>query len=720
MTGRNTTPPGRYDPRRGVPPPAAGPDPEADSAPSAAPLDPLDLRERLALNRTGTFDWDLDRATLALDPCALDVFDLRPDEYDGQPATLAARLPPEEAYRLDAAVSQAVQDGAPSYGAYFRVHCRDGTPRWTHTQGHILRNADGRPYRVAGLVREAGTEMADSVLLRSLQENRQRQTAMVQQTTAALSRALSVADVTRVLTGTGGARRFGADALILGLVDNDRFEVIAITGLPGTTPEDMMASRLDDTLPLSDAALSRRATFLSSRGELMARYPRLRPYLDRIPSGSAVFLPLVAQDRAIAALGLFNAEPKQHSAEDRNLALALAGVVAQSLQRAMLFDQEREFATGLQATMLPRRVPDIAGGEVTVRYHAASTGRDIGGDWYDVIPLPQGRTGLVVGDVQGHDTHAAAVMGQLRIALRAYATEGHSPETVLVRASRFLAELETERFATCTYVQADLESGALHVARAGHLGPLVWDAAGHTDWHPVRGGLPLGLATAFGQDHFPETQLFLEPDSTLLLCTDGLVEQPGQDITAGIDALAAAVRNGPAELEALADQLSDQLWARPGSDDDMALVLLHRAPSAGTTTITPRFRLHVHQADPSGASEVRAMLRRTMDQWRAGSIAYDIEVAATELITNALTHTDSGALVTVELLPSGARGRARRRVRLEVEDRSSRWPRRRTPGETATSGRGLMMVEALSDSWGAEPRGSGKALWCEFALPGEE
>ncbi|CAM5585179.1 SpoIIE family protein phosphatase OS=Streptomyces rimosus subsp. rimosus (strain ATCC / DSM 40260 / JCM 4667 / NRRL 2234) OX=1265868 GN=SRIM_035220 PE=4 SV=1 [Streptomyces rimosus subsp. rimosus] len=85
---------------------------------------------------------------------------------------------------------------------------------------------------------------------------------MVQQTTAALSRALSVADVTRVLTGTGGARRFGADALILGLVDNDRFEVIAITGLPGTTPEDMMASRLDDTLPLSDAALSRRAAFL--------------------------------------------------------------------------------------------------------------------------------------------------------------------------------------------------------------------------------------------------------------------------------------------------------------------------------------------------------------------------------------------------------------------------------------------------------------------------
>ncbi|MFH9419496.1 SpoIIE family protein phosphatase [Streptomyces sp. NPDC017529] len=722
MTGRDGVPPGGHDPRRDDPDRAAGPRPGADRAGDRPPLDPVPLRDRLGLNRTGTFDWDLDRGVLELDPCGLEVFDLRPDEYDGRPATLTTRLAPEEGYRLDAAVSQAVQSGAHSYGAYFRVHCRDGAPRWTHTRGRILRDARGRPYRIVGLVQEAGTELADSALLRSLREDRQRQTQMVQQTTAALSRALSVADVTRVLTGTGGARRFGADALILGLVDNDRFEVIAITGLPGATPEEMMASRLDDTLPLSDAALSRRATFLGSRGELIARYPRLRPYLDRVPMGSAVFLPLVAQARVVGALGLFNSEPKQHSAEDRNLALALGGVVAQSLQRAMLFDQEREFATGLQATMLPRRVADIAGGAVTVRYHAARTGRDIGGDWYDVIPLPQGRTGLVVGDVQGHDTHAAAVMGQLRIALRAYAAEGHSPETVLVRASRFLAELETERFATCTYVQADLESGALHIARAGHLGPLVWDAAGHTDWHPVRGGLPLGLATAFGQDHFPETQLFLEPESTLLLCTDGLVEQPGRDIAAGIDALTAAVRDGPADLEALADRLSDQLWARPGSGDDMALVLLHRDPSPGTATATPRIRLHVHQADPSGASEVRAVLRRMMDQWRAGPVAYDIEVAATELITNALTHTDSGALVTAELLPAGtgARGAGRRRVRLEVEDRSSRWPRRRTPGETATSGRGLMMVEALADSWGAEPRGAGKALWCEFALPGEE
>ncbi|MFD9206162.1 SpoIIE family protein phosphatase [Streptomyces sioyaensis] len=707
MTGPIVEPSGEdYDPR-------ADRDqrPVTEAAPGVSHHEPIGLRQRLSLNRMGTFDWDLDRRFMDLDPDAMDVFDLRPGEYDGAPMSLVTRVPPEEGLRLDEALTQALRDGHSSYGVYFRVQCRDGTQRWTHAQGRILHNADGMPYRIIGIVREATRELADSALLRSLHQERQRQTVMVQQTTAALARALSVKDVTRVLTDSGGARRFGADGLLLGLVTNDRFEVIAAAGLEGEVPDDMMTSRLDDTLPLADTARSRRPLFLGSRSDLIARFPRLRPYTEVLPTGSAAFLPLVAQDAVIGALGLFNAEPAAPSPEARNLALALAGVVAQSVQRATLFDQEREFATGLQATMLPRRLPPIAGGAVTVRYHPASVGRDVGGDWYDVIALPQGRTGLVVGDVQGHDTHAAAVMGQLRIALRAYASEGHSPETVLVRASRFLSELDTERFATCTYIQADLESGALHLARAGHLGPLISNASRHIDWPEVRGGLPLGLATAFGHDHFPETQLFLEPGSTLLLCTDGLVEQPGHDISSGIDALSQAVREGPTELEALADRLSDQLWATPGSEDDMALLLLHRLPGPGPAT-TPRLRLHVHQADPSGTAEVRAALRRTLDQWRAGSVSHHIEVAASELIANALTHTESGALVSVELLPGTPR-----RIRLEVEDRSSRWPRRRSPGETATSGRGLLLVEAFADRWGAEPRGAGKALWCEFAVP---
>lgn len=177
--------------------------------------------------------------------------------------------------------------------------------------------------------------------------------------------------------------------------------------------------------------------------------------------------------------------------------MALGTSIAQSLQRAMLYEQEHDLAEGLQQAMLPRRIPAVPGAQVAVRYRSARLGRDIGGDWYDLIPLPGGRVGAVIGDVQGHDTHAAAVMGQLRIVLRAYAAEGHSPATVMARASVFLHELDTDRFATCTYAEVDLTTGVVQVVRAGHVDPLVRDVDGSCRRMPSEGGLPLGLSAEF-------------------------------------------------------------------------------------------------------------------------------------------------------------------------------------------------------------------------------
>lgn len=245
---------------------------------------------------------------------------------------------------------------------------------------------------------------------------------------------------------------------------------------------------------------------------------------------------------------------------------------------------------------------------------------------------------------------------------------------MLARASRFLAELDTERFATCMYAQVDLETGGVRAVRAGHLGPLIRHTDGRTGWPNVRGGLPLGLASIFEREEFPETRLDLVPGETLVLCTDGLVEEPGTTITQGMEALAHAVRTGPQGAGALADHLSDRLWERWGSGDDVALLVLRRAPDPGTHR-APRIHQYVHQADPEGLSEARYALRQALRDWGMPDLADDVELAAGELLVNALLHTDGGAVLTMEVLPEPVR-----RIRLWVKDRSSVWPRRLHPG----------------------------------------
>ncbi|MCY0951781.1 SpoIIE family protein phosphatase [Streptomyces sp. H27-S2] len=668
--------------------------------------------ERLALNGMGSFEWDLGDGTLVLDEAGMTVFDLEPDGFDGTPEGLGVRIPPEDGVRLGETVVAVLDSGGETYGAYFTVHRRDGRDQWTHTQGRVLRDADGRAYRIVGIVRDATAELAQATQLRKLESARAQQSTIVQRTTDALSRAVTVDDVTAALTGAGALERLGADGLALGLVEGGTMKMIAMSGESLEILGERSTTRMDGSLPLSQTVLTRKARFVTSLAALGEEFPLLRDYLGRIRYDAAAYLPLIAQARAIGGLVLFYRRRTDFSPEERNLCLGLAGIVAQSLQRALLFDQEREFATGLQAAMLPRRIPEITGGEIAVRYHAAWSGREVGGDWYDVISLPRDRVGIVVGDVQGHDTHAAAIMGQLRIALRAYAGEGHSPSTVLARASRFLAELDTERFATCMYAQVDLESGSVRAVRAGHLGPLIRHTDGRTGWPNVRGGLPLGVATLFAQEEFPETRLDLVPGETLVLCTDGLVEEPGTAITQGMEALAQAVRSGPQGAGALADHLLDRLWERWGSGDDVALLVLRRAPDPGTHR-APRIHQYVHQADPEGLSEARHALRQALRDWGMPEIADDVELAAGELLVNALLHTDGGAVLTMEVLPEPVR-----RIRLWVKDRSSVWPRRRTPGEAATTGRGLLLVDALATHWGVESRGDGKAVWCEFDAGG--
>ncbi|HET9383297.1 MAG TPA: SpoIIE family protein phosphatase [Streptomyces sp.] len=678
----------------------------------------------LALNGLGRFDWDLDAGLFRMDAQAHEVFDLRPDEYDGRQESLALRVPPTEGIQLDAVVARAMKDGSETYGTYFRIRRRDGTMRWTHTQGRIRRDGTGRPRRILGLVRDATPELgelADRREAAALETARRQQTSVVQVATAALAHARTVDDVLDVLKDTQGLTHLGATSLVMGLVEADRIRLIAEGPVDSFVPGTRV-TRIDEPYPMSEVVRTLSPRFIESPEEFAERYPILWPHLTDLHITSAAYLPLIAQTRPIGAMGLLYSDRRGFSPEDRNLLVALGTGIAQSLQRAMLYEQEMDLAEGLQQAMLPRTIPSVAGADVAVRYRATSIGgtlgRDIGGDWYDLIPLPGGsppgggRVGAVIGDVQGHDTHAAAVMGQLRIVLRAYAAEGHPPATVMARASVFLHELDTDRFATCLYAEADLATGVVQVVRAGHIHPLVRLADGSCRSVPVEGGLPLSLSAEFESLDYPVGTLELDPGCTLVLCTDGLVEQPGSDLDDGMRNIAGLVGAGPDGVHALADFLIDVADERSGEDDVALLLLRRRVPD--TSQPGGRLQQHVAPGDAEALTGARHMIRSAVRAWGGADRADEIALTADELITNALMHTEGAAIVTLRLLTG-----AGRRLRVEVEDSSSALPRRRDPGDSGVSGRGLMLVDLLSDGWGVEARGGGKCVWSEFVTPEE-
>ncbi|NJP65332.1 SpoIIE family protein phosphatase [Streptomyces spiramenti] len=673
----------------------------------------------LAAAGTGLWRWDHATGLVTLDATAAGLFGL-PERYTtiGE-ATVRARVHVEdyiELYRV-ATLSAAEERIGESR---LRVIAPDGTDACT-LRARVRAHGDGDDFAMSGTLMEVPPSTAVAAPLgRDWRLSRE---AFLLDAGRALAEARTTGEVLRVAAGLA-LPGFSPDGLIVFGVEAGELTVVGHHGYSiSATPQRRQAARgfaptLDSPYPAAEAIRTGRAVYVPGPAEYQRRFPEAWPYVKEFGRCAWAYLPLIVGGRTIGAWMASFPEPVSFSPDERSVLTTVARMLAQALARTHVFETERELSADLQHTMAPAANPDIPGAQLIARYVPTGGGLQIGGDWYDVIPLPSDRVALVIGDVQGHDVRAAAIMAQLRIALRAYAAEGHRPDTVLSRASRFLSGMPLSgdaRFATCLYLEADPRTGTLDVARAGHPDPAVRLGDGTPVQRPTVGGPPLGIVPDWS---YPTTRITLQRDETLLMFTDGLLETGGHTLDTGWARLAGILRGEPADdLEKLADRLIEGVHGPPSHshtgpltdrrEDDIALLLFSlQRPEAPER----RLVVTVDQAAPGSIAEARHQFAELLHDWADADQTDGAVLMLSEMLTNVLVHTDTDARLTVEITgPSGGR-----RLRVEVADGSDDLPRRREPGEMASSGRGLLLMENLADAWGVDPRGDGKATWFEL------
>ncbi|MFJ1758151.1 SpoIIE family protein phosphatase [Kitasatospora sp. NPDC088134] len=389
------------------------------------------------------------------------------------------------------------------------------------------------------------------------------------QLAAALAEAVTVQDVAaavveQILPG------FGGQETALYLARDGRMHLVTESGYPPGFLEPFEGTPIRTRLPGTEVFTTGAPVFFESERELAAAYPGIA----RDEMRAWAFLPLIASGHPVGSLILGFDRPRSFTVEDRSVLGALGGLIAQALERARLYDAESAVARGLQQALLPHRLPTVPGLETAARYLPGTRGMEIGGDWYDVLP---GRAGvvLVIGDVEGHSVKAAALMGQLRSAVRAFASGGEPLADVARRTNRLLADLDAGLLASCCLLRLDPATRLLHGVRAGHLPPLLRDPGGRTTLLDLAGGPLLGIDPDLD---FPVTATVLPPGATLVLYTDGLVESAAAPLTEGIDRLRSTLAHAAADtLEPLADTLLGQARHRDHRADDVALLIARLA-----------------------------------------------------------------------------------------------------------------------------------------------
>jgi PAS domain S-box-containing protein len=447
------------------------------------------------------------------------------------------------------------------------------------------------------------------------------------------------------------------------------------------------AAGLDDVEPgtpveIGDALAQ---VVLASRSVTLQELPEgggLDTMMAAAGVGSLMASPLVVKGRFAGVVEVAMRSPRPFTLEEESLLILMADRAGLAIEHARAYEREVSNVELLQRSLLPDRLPEVDGIQIAARYMPG--GAKVGGDWYDAIPLDGGRVGVAMGDVVGHGIGAASLMGQLRHATRAYALEGHSPAGVLDRLDRLVRSLDGGQMATLLYLVVEPDHGTVHFASAGHVPPLAIGPDGDAQYLASAPNPPLGV---FESDGHVELSVKLPPGSTVVLYTDGLVEERGVSIDQGLDALRLAAAQDTCHPDELCDRLVEAMLAIHPANDDIAVLALRALPTAPPP---------LHLDMPSDPNELGKM-RRELGSWlrsagASSEVVEIVQIACHEACSNSIEHGysfgDGKLSVDAEL--------DQRVVVLTIRDTGG-WVER-PDGNLPYRGNGLPMMEALMDS----------------------
>jgi PAS domain S-box-containing protein len=598
----------------------------------------------------------------------------RADLLERPPAELAH---PEDRERHQSALERVMRDKRGFHHADLRFIRSDGEVGYALVSLSLSLDAQERPLQLIWQVldmtdrRRAAMETAARVRAETLAGT----LSKLQQVTAAALEQQRLRGTLEALV-EGIAEAFGADLariLLRDSEDESRLRVGAASGFRGLAP----GAPVPVTGVLDQVLAGPRAITLADLSPETELDPALAAGNPR--ALMATSLTVNGKVEGVVEVGLCSS--RRWDADEESLLGLIADRAGFAIARAQAYERELGTVEMFQRSLLPEELPQPDGVRIGAKYES---GGAVGGDWYDALELGGGRVGVALGDVVGHGLGAAALMAQLRHATRAYALEGHSPAGVLDRLDSLVRSLDGGQMATLLFLVVEPDRASVRLASAGHVPPLVIGPDGQPEYLEGSRDPPLGVFESAGHG---ETELELEPGSTLVLYTDGLVEQRGMSIDAGLEALREAARDPGEDPKVLCERLVQMRLDMRDVEDDIAVLVLRALPvPAGP------LRLEL-PADPDQLSSMRRQLMRWLRARGVEDGDVDaIQIACHEACSNAVEHGcgfGPGTVTVEAALDNG-------RVHIEVRD-SGHWVDR-PDGPLPFRGHGLPLMEALMDS----------------------